>query len=439
MTDTTTTARPSLVRALGRWDLTAIGVNQVIGSGIFLLPALVAANVGAWSPWAVLAVGGLSLVIALCFAEAGSRFDATGGPYLFIRAALGRFVGFETGWMLWFVRAASWASVINGLADALSFYFPVLVNYGPRATLITAVIAAICYLNVIGIKQSAIAVNTFTVAKLVPLAVFVLVGAFYVNAEWLRPAGTVSWASASSSALFLVFAYGGYEVVPVTAGETRDPARMIPFALVMTIAIVAAFMTAVQVVALGTLPGLGASRTPLADASVLFMGAAGGFLLTVGAVVSMTGNNVGQALTGSRSLFALGEQGDLPPFFGRVHPRHHTPANAILITSGVALALALTGSFATLAAGSAIARLVVYAGTCVSVLVLRRPSFDGRVRPASFTIPGGPVLPIVGLIVSVAIIAGASTQQLVVGLGALVAGAVLFVAAAPARRPEGGE
>lgn len=426
-------SRPSLVRALGRWDLTAIGVNQVIGSGVFLLPALVAANVGTWSPWAVAGVGLVSLVIALCFAEAGSRFDATGGPYLFTRAAFGRFVGFETGWMLWYVRAASWASVINGLADALSFYFPLLVNYGPRAVLITAAIGAICYLNLIGIKQSAFAVNTFTIAKLVPLGLFVLVGAFFVNPEWLRPSGAVAWPAASASALYLIFAFGGYEVVPVTAGETRDPARTIPFALVMTILIVTAVMTSVQVVALGTLADLGASRTPLADAALIFMGSAGGFLLTVGAAVSMTGNNVGQALSGSRSLFALGEQGDLPAFIGRVHPTYHTPANAILVTSGVALALALTGSFATLAAGSAIARLVVYAGTCASVLMLRRPAFDGRVRPASFTIPGGPVVPVVGLIVSVAIIAGASTQQLVVGLGALLVGALLFVAAAPRR------
>jgi len=434
MSEPSSADRPSLVRALGRWDLTAIGVNQVIGSGVFLLPALVAANVGGWSPWAVAAVGLVSLVIALCFAEAGSRFDATGGPYLFIRAAFGRFVGFETGWMLWYVRAASWASVINGLADALSFYFPALVNWGPRAALITAAISAICYLNVIGIRQSAFAVNTFTIAKLVPLGLFVLVGAFFLDVEWLKPDGTVTWSTASASALYLIFAFGGYEVVPVTAGETRDPARMIPFALIMTIVIVTTVMTAVQVVALGTLPNLAASRTPLADAALLFMGAAGGFLLTVGAAISMTGNNVGQALSGSRSLFALGEQGDLPPFIGRVHPRYHTPANAILITSGVALVLALTGSFATLAAGSAIARLVVYAGTCASVLVLRRPRFAGTVRPASFTIPGGPVVPVIGFIVSLAIIAGANTLQLVVGLGALAVGAILFVAAAPARR-----
>jgi len=432
----TTTSRPGLVRALGRWDLTAIGVNQVIGGGVFLMPALVAANVGAWSPWAVLAVGGVSMIIALCFAEAGSRFDATGGPYLFTRAAFGRFVSFETGWMLWFVRAASWASVINGLMDALGFYWPALAGGMLRPTVITLLIAAICWINVRGIRQSAIVVNVFTVGKLVPLVVFVLVGSFFVRLDWIQPTGNLTWATMSASALYLVFAFGGYEVVPVPAGETRDPERTVPFALIMTIVIVTAVMTLVQVVALGTLENLGAARTPLADAALVFMGGVGGLLLTTGAAVSMTGNNVGQALSGSRSLFALGEQGDLPGFIGRVHPKYHTPANAIVATSVVALVLALTGSFATLAAGSAVARLVVYAGTCASVLVLRRPALASRVAPARFVVPGGPIIPILGLVVSVAIIGGASTRQLVVGLSALAVGAAVFFAAAPARRLE---
>src|SRR3990170_4577829 len=117
-------SQPTLRRELGRWDLTAIGVNQVIGSAIFLLPADVATSVGAWGPLAFLAVGLLSLSIALCFAEAGSRFDRTGGPILPARAAFGRFTGFEVGWLLWFSRVTSHASVVNGLTLALGFYWP---------------------------------------------------------------------------------------------------------------------------------------------------------------------------------------------------------------------------------------------------------------------------------------------------------------------------
>ena len=181
--------------------------------------------------------------------------------------------------------------------------------------------------------------------------------------------------------------------------------------------------------ALGTLPGLASSKTPLAEAAVLFMGAAGGLLMTAGAAVSMLGNNMGHPLSGSRNLYALAEQGDLPAIFGRVHPVYRTPWVAVVFTSVVALVLALSGSFATLAAGSAVARLVLYAGTCASTLALRRPRFEGRVKPATFVAPGGPVLPVVGILVSCSIIAGATTTQLVVGLIAVATGAVLYLVA----------
>jgi amino acid transporter len=159
------------------------------------------------------------------------------------------------------------------------------------------------------------------------------------------------------------------------------------------------------------------------------MGAAGGLLMTAGAAVSMLGNNMGHPLSGSRNLYALAEQGDLPAIFGRVHPVYRTPWVAVVFTSVVALVLALTGSFATLAAGSAVARLVLYAGTCASVLVLRRPRFEGRVKPATFVAPGGAVLSVLGILVSLSIIAGATATQPVVGGIAVAAGVVLFLMA----------
>jgi amino acid transporter len=427
-----------LDRALGRWDLTAIGVNQVIGGSIFLMPALVAAGVGGWGPLAFVAVGGLSMVIALCFAEAASRFDTTGGPAVFAGAAFGRFASFEAGWLLWFSRAASWASIVNGLADALSFYWPGLRAGASRVALITITIAIICAIIVRGIRQSAFAINLLTIAKLLPLALFIGVGAFFVEPGRLAPSGGVTWSAASATALLIIFAYGGYEVVSVPAGEAKDPMRAMPFALVMTIAIVTTVMTLAQFVALGTLPDLAASRTPLADAATRFMGAAGGFLLTAGAAVSMLGNNMGHPLSGSRNLYGLAEQGDLPPIFGRLHPRYRTPWVAVVFTSAVSLVLALSGSFATLAAGSAVARLPLHAGTCASTLALRHPKFEGRVKPAGFVAPGGAAVPIIGVALSLAIIGGATRLQLAVGLGAVVLGAVLYVVAVSAQRARRG-
>ena len=437
---------PALRRALGKWDLTAIGVNQVIGGAIFLLPSDVAVRVGAWGPLAFLGVGLLSLSIALCFAEVGSRFDRTGGPYLPARAAFGRFVGFEVGWMMWFARVTSHASVVNGLALALAFYWPALASGMPRAALIVAVTVFLTWINVRGIKQSSWVVNALTIGKLAPLAIFIAVGIWFVDPSRFSPLPAVTQDQLSSALILLIFAYGGYEVTGVLAGEAANPRKDVPFAFVAALLVVSAVMCLASVVATGVLPDVAATRTPIADGAAIFMGASGALLISAGSAVSMAGNNMGQVLNGSRSVFALAENGDLPRWFAKVHAQYRTPSNAILFSAGVALVLALTGSFVTLAAVSAIARLVMYLAVCMSTLVLRRRDREiaaqvgahfsapegapgGPVAPAPFTVPLGPPNPILASVVAIGILAGATQQQLIAGAAALAAGAILYAIA----------
>ena len=420
---------PALKRALGRWDLTAIGVNQVIGGAIFLLPSDVARLVGPWGPLAFMAVGLLSLSIALCFAEVGSRFEKTGGPYLPARAAFGKFIGFEVGWMMWFTRVTSQASVANGLALALAFYWPAVALGAPRMMLIAGLTIVLTAINVLGIKQSSWVVNGLTIGKLAPLTLFILVGVWYIDPSHFAVMPAVTREQVSSAAILLIFAYGGYEVTGVLAGEAANPRKDVPFAFVATLIAVTIVMSLASLVATGVVPDLGASKTPLADGAAIFLGATGALLISVGAAISTTGNNMGQILNGSRTIFALAENGDLPRWFARVHPRYHTPSNSILFTAAVALTLALTGSFVALAAVSAIARLVMYLAVCASTLVLRNRVPAGDVGPAKFTVAGGPVVPVLAMIVALGILAGASRAQLTAGAGALAAGAVLFVVA----------
>jgi len=361
----------TLRRALGRWDLTALGVNQVIGGAIFLWPAQVAAQIGAWSPIGFVLIGILSLSVALCFAELSSRFDATGGPYLFTREAFGEFVGFEVGWMQWFSRASSQASIMAATVVALGYYFPAMIVGWPRAAFLSTLTVALAAINIRGVRQGAAVVNTLTVAKLVPLAVFIVVGLAFVQPQRLTTVPSITMQQALAAGLLLIFIYGGYEVVPVPAGEAIDPQRDMPFAMVATIVSVAIVMTLVQIVAQGVLPNLADHATPIADAAAAFLGAAGALLIGIGSVVSMTGNNAGQVLSGSRMLYALAEHGQLPAFLGRVHARFRTPVNAIVFTSAVALTLALSGSFATIAVVSALARLLMYAGSAAATLKLR--------------------------------------------------------------------
>ena len=426
-------AAPGLRRVLGKWDLTAIGVNQVLGASVFAVPATVAAAAGAWAPWMVAAVGLASLLVALCFAEVGSRFEGTGGPYLYTRAAFGRFAAFEVGWMMWFTRAASWAAVINVLVTSLGFYWPFLTTGWPRMALIGGIILAIAAINVVGIRQSSLVVNALTIGKVVPLVVFIIGGISFVQPEALVPTGGVSLAALSGSGLALIFAFGGYEVVSVPAGEACNPRRDVPFALVMTIIIVTAIMTLIQVVAQGTLPGIATSTTPLADAASLVLGSGAAALITIGAVFSTTGNNMGQALSGPRNLFALAEQGGLPRFFAVVHPRFRTPANAILFTAVVALLLGLSGRFAPLALASAFSRLIVYLFTCAATLRLRQPRFRAIVQPPTFVVPFGPLIPAAAILIALTILAGAQRDQLIAGMIALCVGAILFLIATRGR------
>jgi basic amino acid/polyamine antiporter, APA family len=420
----------TLRRALGRWDLTAIGVNQVIGGAIFLWPAQVAAQIGAWSPVGFVLIAILSLSVALCFAELSSRFDATGGPYLFTRAAFGEFVGFEVGWMQWFSRASSQASIMAATAVALGYYFPSLTIGWPRAVLLAALTVAFAAVNVRGVRQGALVVNALTIAKLAPLAVFIVVGLTFVEPSRLTTLPAVTLQQALAAGLLLIFIYGGYEVVPVPAGEAVDPRRDMPFAMVATIVSVAVVMTLVQIVAQGVLPNLADHATPIADAAAAFMGSAGALLIGIGSVVSMTGNNAGQVLSGSRMIYALAERGQLPPVLARLHPRFRTPVNAIVFTSAVALALALSGSFAAIAVVSALARLLMYAGSAAATLKLRSaaPS-SGEVKPAAFTAPFGPTAPIVAMCVCAALAAGATRAQMLGGAAALIVGAGLYAVA----------
>jgi APA family basic amino acid/polyamine antiporter len=401
-------------------------VNQVIGGAIFLMPSQVAAQIGGWSPIAFVLMGLASLSVALCFAEVGSRFEGTGGPYLYTRAAFGRFVAFEVGWMQWFTRASSQATVMAGIAVAFGYYWPAMTADWPRAMLLIGVTAALTWVNVVGIRQSAWVVNALTIGKLLPLALFIIAGLRFVDAGALTSLPPLSLRQFSAAALLMIFVYGGYDVVPVPAGEALDPRRHVPSALIMTILAVMTVMTLAQVVAQSVLPDLAGHSTPMADAAAVFLGSGGALLIGAGSVVSMTGNNAGQILTGSRMLFALAEHGELPGVFGRVHPRYRTPANAVLFTSIVAVTLALCGSFPKLAVVSAVARLVTYTGVAAATLRLRSPQFATVVKPATFVAPLGPLVPVIAMIVSLAIVAGATREQLVGGGAALVVGAVLF-------------
>jgi amino acid transporter len=409
---------------MGLAGLTAIALNGVVGSGIFVLPATVFALAGEASMLAYLAAGLLTALVVACFAEAGSLFEETGGPYVYAREAFGELAGFLVGWMFFLSRLAAGAAIANALAAYLGYLDPRLGAGGGRAAVITAAIAGLAALNVRGVRSGAGAVNVLTVAKLVPLVLFVGVGLFHVDPVRLA-VGMPEAGSLRQAVLVLVFAFGGFENACVPAEESKDPRRHLPSALLSTIAATAVLYVLIQAVAQGTLDGLAASPTPLASAARVFLGPAGAAVLTAGAVVSTLGSISALALVGPRILFAFARHRRLPPALGRVHPRFLTPHHAVLAFALMTWAAALSGGFAQLAALSAVARLLFSVSTCLAVPVLRRrrPASDERV-----TLPGGLLIPLLAAVLSLWLLSGLTRGQALAGAAALALGVVLYAA-----------
>jgi amino acid transporter len=402
--------------------MTAIALNGVIGSGIFVLPATVFGIAGAASPWAYIVAAVLTALVVACFAEAGSVFEETGGPYLYARAAFGDRVGFLVGWMFLLTRLAAAAAIANAFADSLGYLDLRLAQGATRVAVITLALAALAGLNVVGVRRGSWTVNVLTVAKLVPLALFVGVGLFHVEAARVSFATVPGADPLRQAALLLVFAFGGFENASVPTEECRDPRRHLPVALLVTIALTAVLYVLIQIVAQGTLPGLASSRTPLASAAAAFLGRPGALLLTIGAALSTLGSTSALALVGPRILFALARHGRLPAALAEVHPRYRTPHLAVMVFAGLTWAAALSGGFAQLAAMSAVARLLFSASTCLAVPVLRRrqPSSERGV-----TLAGGPLVPLLAVALSLWLLTGLTAGQALAGAIALAAGVVV--------------
>lgn len=386
-----------LIRGIRRWDLVAVAINAIIGAGIFGLPSRVFALVGTYSLIAFIVCAIVVALIILCYAEVGSRFNETGGPYLYAREAFGKAAGFEVGWLMWLARLTAFAANCNLLIDYLAFFWaPAKTPYW-REAIIVVVVAALAAVNVLGVRDAARVTNIFTVGKLIPIVLFIAVGMFFLNSQSYSLGARPSYGTFSSSVLILIYAFSGFEMAAIPAGEVRDPQRDLPLALITAIGVVAFLYISIQVICIGALPALAASEKPLADASSIFLGRAGAAIISAGVVVSIIGNLNVIILAGSRLPFAMSERGELPRIVSATHRRFYTPHTAILITSALAMALTLWSTFSKQVNLSVIARLISYSVTCAALLVFRRKR---DAPPAMFKAPAGVAVAIVALLLS---------------------------------------
>jgi amino acid transporter len=396
----------TLLRVIGRWSLVALVVNSIIGSGVFGLPSTVAALIGNYSPYAVLAAGaGMSVVIA-CFAEVASRFQEAGGPYLYARVAFGRLMGIQTAWMLWLGQVSAPAANANLFVIYLGEFFPHAKDPLPRAVILAVLVGLLTFINIRGVRAGAQVSNLFTAAKLVPLFAVIILGIFVLQRQqWsiastpIASPGTSQWLKAM---LLLVFAYGGFETALAPMSEAKNPRRDAPFALFTALVVCTVLYALIQWVVVGVLPDAAHSQRPLADVARLAVGPVGAALVAVGALISFYGYLSAKILAMPRVPFALAEQGDLPKAFAAVHPRFHTPYVSILVFAGMVLGLALIGDFKWNVTLSAVARLLYYGVGCAALPILRRKQPEGA--SAMFHLPAGNFFAALGVILCVVLV-----------------------------------
>ena len=365
-----------LKRSIGKWDLVLLMINSVIGAGIFGLPSRIFKLSGVYSIAALFICAIIIFIIILCFAEVSSRFSKTGGPYVYALEAFGRFPAFLTGWILLLSRIVTFAALINLSVTYLSYFSPFFNDPIARAFTILFIIATLAWINHIGVENTTKVNNALTVAKLLPLLVFIVVGLFNVRPERLEFVDPPAFSNFSSSIFLLVFAFTGFEATVVSSGEIKEPRKTLPFALLVSALVIASLYALIQAVCIGTLTGLATSEKPLAEAAHLFMGSTGGSLIAAGATVSILGTLNVIMLIGSRLPFALSEEKQFPNLFSRLHPTFQTPTRALLLFATLTAIASISGTFISSVTISTITKVIILLIVCAALIQLRRKKKD---------------------------------------------------------------
>jgi amino acid transporter len=397
----------TLYRGLSRLDIVALTLNSIVGAGIFTLPAVLVAGAAGWSISVLLLAITLVAVMALCTIEVASRYDVTGGPMYYAGEAFGPSASFVVGWLYYLSRLAGFGAIATIMLDYSAGLWPALGTTAVRALGLTVFIGTIASVNVRGIVQGALTTNLLTIIKGVPLVLLAVAGLWLGGWAWLPSEGPSSLDALGGAVLVALFACMGFEPAAVIAGEARDPQRDLPVGMLGGVLGAGALYTLLLFTCFRTVPDLGRSTRPLADAAAALVGPEGATVLLLTAVISCAGSLSGWMMASPRVLYALAVQGDMPEVFAAVHPVRRTPWVAILASALLVWLMTLSGTFVYLATFSAIARLLTYASTSGALLVLRK-----RVGPAPIPIPLGPLLAIVAVL-STLVVLGSTTSTAV--------------------------
>lgn len=425
-----------LRREIGKIGVATIAMNGVIGSGIFALPAVAIAQAGYFSPWIFILCGVLILAVALSLARAASFFEITGGPIVYTTHAFGRFVGLQTGLLIYVSRVAAIAASANLIVGYAGALWSPLASGASMVVAIAGYIALATILNAIGVRAGMVAVYVISVLKLAPLILLMLVG--LPSVEWGLVAGAElpETGSLGQTMLVLMYAFIGFEFSLIAAGETRNARKEIPKTLVSTVVALALCYALIQLVIVSVGSDLGESDAPLVEVAGRLMGPSGALILGLGVVFSVGGGSLTSLLTAPRLTFALARDGTLPAWFGRVNSRSQVPVNSILFCGLFSMALAVTNGFVWLVTLSTFARLISYALCIASLPNIERtiPAAEGQ-----FRLPGGLAIPAIGFLLTIWLISYSTAENfMIAGLIIAVGSAVFWMSTRGGAAREGG-
>ena len=370
----------------------------MLGAGIFALPGKVAVNAGLLSPWLFLVIGALFITIVLTFAELSSYYDQTGGPVLYASDAFGPFAGFSTGWAIYLSRMTAFAANANVMAIYLASLHDAFAGDLARGVIITSVTVGLTWANVMGVRDGVRTMAVFTFLKVTPLVLMILLGLQQVTGATLVPGGPIFFDGIGNTTLLLIYAYVGFETLGITAGETSQPRRTLPKAYVGSMLATSLLYFLVVLVFVSVIPADSYEDATLVDVGRSIAGPLGAIVITMAAVFSIGGNLSGSILGAPRITFSMAEKHMLPTWFGRVHVKYATPDHSILFMGGMALTLALTGSFVKLALASSVVRLLGYI-ICIASLPSIRRNADAEARQKAFRLKGGYTIPAIALLI----------------------------------------
>jgi APA family basic amino acid/polyamine antiporter len=410
----TTNTEEGLKRVIGVTGLASNIINGILGAGIYVLPAIVSAQMGAAGILSYLFCGVMLVTIMLCYAEIGSRIETSGGSYIYVETAFGPFAGFIINWLYFF----GWgvlgsAALMNVVADSLAVFFPVFSNPIARAALYLVLLGGLTWINIRGVKESVRFLQVVTTIKLLPLFAIIVFGLSSVKMSNLHWEHSPSINTLGSTALVLFYAFAGFETALGCSGEIKNPRHTIPFGILLGGLIVFLFYLLIQTVTQGI---LGAQindfkNAPLAEVARTIVGPIGATIILIAAIISTMGNVGNDVMATPRLFFAGAKEGIFPKFLGRVHPRFATPYVAVIVYAGLIFIFSTTGGFKQLAILASGALLLVYLSVVLATIKLKLKKI--RAANKGFVVPGGLIIPIIAVVAITWLLAHLSKQEMI--------------------------